>query len=206
MLAADGVQERQEEDLLKPSHGTVITFEENCRILGVICCGDGWTRNAGRSNANRVRRRRQSEMRKILLGARWSRLSSSSGSGRELLWRGSQASHQQCLLSSDRNTQNSQRTRAAGTLVWDALDAEYFSLYPQFGEQGLLRASHIHGVHHNTECYGDSSLELPPQKNGMDNNPNCETYLHHIETDLTATKTFHLALTFWQCELVQQSL
>ena len=32
-------------------------------------------------------------------------------------------------------------------------------------------------------------------KNGMDNNPNCETYL-------TATKTFHLALTFWQCELV----
>ena len=38
-----------------------------------------------------------------------------------------------------------------------------------------------------------------PQKNGMDNNPNCETYL-------TATKTFHLALTFWQCELVQQSL
>ena len=34
-----------------------------------------------------------------------------------------------------------------------------------------------------------------PQKNGMDNNPNCETYLHHIETDLTATKTYHLALT-----------
>ena len=153
MLAADGVQERQEEDLLKPSHGTVITFEENCRILGVICCGDGWTRNAGRSNANRVRRRRQSEMRKILLGARWS---SSSGSGRELLWRGSQASHQQCLLSSDRNTQNSQRTRA----VWDALDAKYFSLYPQFWEQGLLRASNIHGVHHNTECCGDSSFEV----------------------------------------------
>jgi len=46
---------------------------ENCRILCMNCCGDGWTHNAGRSDANWVRRRRQSEMRKILLGARWSR-------------------------------------------------------------------------------------------------------------------------------------
>ena len=151
-------------------------------------------------------------MRKILLGARWSRQSSSSGSGRELLWRGSQASHQQCLLSSDRNTQNSQRTQRivrehpeqSEDPCWDTC-LRRTRCKILLSVPSILRTTALKGLSHSwgppqytvLQRLFLGTIGSPPQKKRwVDDNPNCETYLHHIETNLTATKTYHLALAF----------
>ena len=120
MVAADGVQERQEEDLLKPSMGRLLHFKKTAGFCawtavemdGHIMPGDLMQTECGGEDKARCERS---------CWARGGRGSRAVRSGRELLWRGSQASHQhQCLLSSDRNTQNSQRTqRIVRDPCWD---------------------------------------------------------------------------------------